>query len=63
MNSNDKDKRDFINFEDIRESGKYNMVTDADIIASKIDVSMDRYIWIIENYSKLNELYRNGDVK
>lgn len=51
------DKNDFINYEKIRRSGEYNMVTDASTIASIIGVSKERYIWIINNYSKLKELY------
>lgn len=59
MKYNDKDKKDFINFEKVRRSGKYNMVTDASIIAEEIGVSTSRYIWIINNYSSLNKLYCN----
>lgn len=57
MDVNEKDKKDFINYERIRKSGKYNMITDASIIAREIGVSRDRYIWIISNHKELNKLY------
>lgn len=57
MDFNEKDKEDFINYERIRKSGKYNMLTDASIIAREMGVPTSRYIWIINNYKELNKLY------
>lgn len=57
MEYNEKDKSDFVNYERIRRSGKFNMIVDASIIANKMGISNSRYIWIINNYSELNRLY------
>lgn len=51
------DEKDFNKFEEIRKSGKYNMVTDSLIISDIMGVSKDRYVWIISNYNELNKLY------
>lgn len=51
------DEKDFNKFEEIRKSGKYNMVTDSLIISDIMGISKDRYVWIINNYKELNKLY------
>jgi len=57
------EERKFITYERIRRTGKFNMVTDWQVVlryAKKyfnIDISKDEYLEIIENYSLLREQF------
>lgn len=50
-------KEPFLKYEKIRQSGKYNMITDANKVINKIGCSVSTYMDIIDNYSELNNRF------
>lgn len=51
------ERRDFEAYEKVRQSGIYNMITDASKAAVIAGLSLDRYYWLIDNYSELKQKY------
>jgi len=49
----------FIEYEKIRRSGKYNMITEAKFVAEEMGVKLDYYYSIIKNYSELKEIFKD----
>lgn len=54
MNMN---KETFLNFEEARSSGKFNMIMDAKQVMSIYGISKEDYIYIITNYPSLAKKY------
>ena len=54
-------RQDFIKYEEVRKSGKYNMVMDMNKVLAKYGISFNNYIYILSNYSELSNKYlKNG---
>ena len=52
-------KDEFDAFNRVRDSGKYNMVVEADAAAAEAGLSRDKWFDIIKNYSELWDKYSN----
>lgn len=50
-------KEDFIRYEALRKSGKYNMITDCSAVMNELNVTIGTYIEIISNYDKYYKEY------
>ena len=50
-------RQDFIKYEEVRKSGKYNMVMDMNKVLAKYGMSFKNYIYILSNYSELSNKY------
>ena len=50
-------KQDFLNYEEARQSGKYNMVMDMNRVIVEYGISFKNYIYILNNYSELAKKY------
>ena len=50
-------RQDFLKYEDIRKSGKYNMVMDMNKVLAKYGINFKNYIYILSNYSELSNKY------
>ena len=53
--NSEKAKKCYIAYEKVRRSGKYNMFDPLARYESRL--SEEDYIWVMQNYSKLHELY------
>lgn len=53
----------FLAYEHIRQSGKYNMVTQAKDVADLLATDLDTYIYIQKNYVNYKKLYLKGEQK
>lgn len=47
----------FIDYENIRKSGEYNMITDAYHVMNILGIDKETYFNIINNYSELKEKF------
>ena len=52
-------KQQFKAYEEVRRSGFYNMITDAEKVMKHTGLDKKTYIAIIENYATLKALYKN----
>ena len=50
-------RQDFLKYEEVRKSGKYNMVMDMNKVLAKYGISFNNYIYILINYSELSNKY------
>lgn len=50
-------RQDFLKYEEVRKSGKYNMVMDMNKILAKYGISFKNYIYILSNYLELSNKY------
>jgi hypothetical protein len=50
-------KKEFLQYVAVQNSGKYNMITEARMAASEAGLSLDTYLQIIRNYSRLSGMY------
>ena len=50
-------KDNFLAYKKVQMSGRYNMVIDARQAAASAGLDLDTYFAVIQNYSKLQELY------
>ena len=50
-------KANFLSYKKVQMSGRYNMVMDAKQAAAAARLDLDIYFAVIQNYSKLQELY------
>ena len=50
-------KQTFLNYVKAQHSGKYNMFMDAAKVMNRYRISFEDYLYIIENYSQLQEQY------
>ena len=50
-------RQDFLKYEEVRKSGKYNMVMDMNKVLAKYGISFKNYIYILSNYSELSKQY------
>lgn len=50
-------RQDFLKYEEVRKSGKYNMVMDMNKVLAKYGISFKNYIYILSNYSELSNKY------
>ena len=50
-------KQEFLKYEEVRKSGKYNMIIDMNKVIAEYGIGFKNYIYIINNYSKLVEKY------
>ena len=50
-------RQDFLKYEEVRKSGKYNMVMDMNKVLAKYGISFKNYIYILRNYSELSNKY------
>ena len=50
-------RQDFLKYEEVRKSGKYNMVMDMNKVLAKYGISFNNYIYILSNYSELSKKY------
>ena len=50
-------RQDFLKYEEVRKSGKYNMVMDMNKVLAKYGISFKNYIYILSNYSELSKKY------
>ena len=51
-------KREFMKYEEARQSGKYNMVMDMNKVVNEYGiVDYHTYIYILDNYSELAKMY------
>lgn len=50
-------KEPFLKYEKIRQSGKYNMITEASKVMSLINCDTSTYMDIINNYSELKKRF------
>ena len=50
-------RQDFLKYEEVRKSGKYNMVMDMNKVLTKYGISFNNYIYILGNYSELSNKY------
>ena len=48
----------FKKYEEIRKSGRYNMVMDAGAVAAEMGCQLQQYAYILKNYSELKERYQ-----
>ena len=44
-------------YERVRRSGRFNMITEANYAAAVAGLTLEDYIFVIKNYSKLKEQY------
>lgn len=51
------EKEMFEKYEEIRSSGKYNMITDANLVMAEMDIEPVLYYYIVMNYSLLKDKY------
>lgn len=47
----------FLRYEDARQSGDYNMITDARQVMLMYNIDKEDYFYIIKNYSELSKKY------
>ena len=47
----------FLRYEDARQSGNYNMITDARQVMLMYNIDKEDYFYIIKNYSELSKKY------
>ena len=52
-------KEKFLRYEEVRLSGKYNMIMEWVDACIEADLNKEDYFYIIEHYSKLKEKYKN----
>ena len=52
-------KKQFLDYEHIRESGQFNMIMDANIVMQLINLTKNEYFDIITNYSNYSNQYLN----
>ena len=50
-------RQDFIKYEEVHKSGKYNMVMDINKLLAEYGISFKNYIYILNNYSELSKKY------
>lgn len=51
-------KREFMKYEEARQSGKYNMVMDMNKVVNDYGIiDYHTYIYILDNYSELAKMY------
>ena len=50
-------RQDFLKYEEVSKSGKYNMVMDMNKVLVKYGISFNNYIYILSNYSELSNKY------
>ena len=55
------EKEMFEKYEEIRSSGKYNMITDANLVMAEMDIEPVLYYYIVMNYSLLKDKYGGKD--
>lgn len=53
----DPDRAKFFKYLRVQESGKYNMIMDANAAAQEAELSLDDYFYVIKNYSELRKRY------
>ena len=54
-------RQDFLKYEEVRKSGKYNMIMDMNKVLAEYGISFNNYIYILSNYSELSNKYlKNG---
>ena len=46
-------------YERVRQSGRFNMITEANYAAIAAGLSLEEYMFVIKNYNKLKEQYEN----
>ena len=46
-------------YEQIRQSSRFNMITEANYAAAAAGLSLEEYMFVITNYNKLKEQYEN----
>ena len=52
-------KEKFLRYEEVRLSGKYNMIMEWVDACIEADLNKEDYLYIIEHYSELKEKYKN----
>lgn len=50
-------KVNFLAYNRVQQSGRYNMIMDATQAAADVGLDIDMYFALIQNYTKLQELY------
>jgi len=50
-------KQEFMKYEEVRQSGKYNMVMDMNKVIAEYGIGYRNYIYILNNYSELAKKY------
>ena len=50
-------RKQFLQYERVGQSGKWNMVTDATQALRETGLSLEQYVYIIRNYKELFEKY------
>lgn len=46
-------------YEQVRQSGRFNMITEANYAAAAAGLSLEEYMFVIKNYNKLKKQYEN----
>lgn len=50
-------KDNFLSYKRVQQSGRYNMIMDATQAAADAGLDINTYFAVIQNYTKLQELY------
>ena len=53
-------REEFLRYEEVRLSGKYNMITDNELARTMANLSAEKYLEIIKNYKMYKEMYLEG---
>ena len=51
------DKLTFLSYEEARQSGEFNMITDAHLVMRKLGIAKEDYWYIIKHYEQLVKKY------
>lgn len=55
---NETHREAFMAYEKVRQSGEYNMITDAYLAAEAAGLSIDQYMLVLKNYNNLKEQFK-----